>query len=252
MSSKLKLIESILLYQYWIYKAQLTFKIKYRNSRLGILWTPLSVFVVVSVIGTVWGVLLAKESMLDYYLYLFTGYSIWVVLAGSVEQGCREVALKTAGGIPFLTVVLERLTLTLFPLLLILPVLIIVLLVFVDFDFFTIVKIISSLFLIIIWSMGLICLLIAITSFAPDLRHFINAMMRLAFLATPIIWDVARLGEFQEYILFNPFYLPLDVTRKALLGMVEMKQVYIFSIYTFLLLMAGLTLLRLRLGELVK
>jgi ABC-2 type transport system permease protein/lipopolysaccharide transport system permease protein len=58
-----------------------------------------------------------------------------------------------------------------------------------------------------------------------DLSQIMSAIMRIAFLATPIIWVVPEVasGEARghllgKFLLFNPFYHLLEVVRAPLLG----------------------------------
>jgi ABC-2 type transport system permease protein/lipopolysaccharide transport system permease protein len=54
-----------------------------------------------------------------------------------------------------------------------------------------------------------------------DLSEVLQAIMRLAFLATPIIWlpgSGGRGGVIGAYLLFNPFYHFIHVVRAPLLG----------------------------------
>lgn len=54
-----------------------------------------------------------------------------------------------------------------------------------------------------------------------DLSEVITAVMRIAFLATPIIWmpaDTGRGGMMGAFLTFNPFYHFLEIVRAPLLG----------------------------------
>lgn len=54
-----------------------------------------------------------------------------------------------------------------------------------------------------------------------DLTEIVQAIMRIAFLATPIIWipgDAGRGGALSAFTTFNPFYHFLEIVRAPLLG----------------------------------
>lgn len=54
-----------------------------------------------------------------------------------------------------------------------------------------------------------------------DLSEFMQAVMRIAFLATPIIWipgDDGRGHVMTAFLMFNPFYHFLELVRAPLLG----------------------------------
>lgn len=252
MSRPLKVIESLTLWRYWTYKAVLSFKLRYRGTSLGLVWPVLSTLFVVLVIGTVWGVLLKKDNLVDYYLYLLSGYSIWTVISISVEQGCREVDARNVGGTPFFTIILERSALSLIQFSLVLP-LVFMLVIYSDkanLSLFLFVPLVLT--LLILWSIGLISIIIFLVSLVPDFKHLINAMMRLSFLATPIIWDVDQLGVYKDYIWFNPFYLPLEASRQVLIGSVDISLMSYFCLYALLLISIGCVLVKAKMSEIVK
>lgn len=105
MISSLQLIDSLSLWRYWIFKALLGFKIRYRGTKLKVLWPVLSTLVVVLVIGIVWGVLLEKDDLPAYFLYLITGYSIWTVISGVLEQTRNKLLLYIVIGLKLRMVV---------------------------------------------------------------------------------------------------------------------------------------------------
>jgi ABC-2 type transport system permease protein/lipopolysaccharide transport system permease protein len=54
-----------------------------------------------------------------------------------------------------------------------------------------------------------------------DLAEVFQALMRIAFLATPIIWmpgELGRGGVMGAFLTFNPFYHFIKVVRAPLLG----------------------------------
>ena len=54
-----------------------------------------------------------------------------------------------------------------------------------------------------------------------DLSEVIKAIMRIAFLATPIIWipgGTGRGGVMEAFLNYNPFYHFLELVRAPLLG----------------------------------
>lgn len=248
----MNIVESLTLWRFWCFKAVLAFRLKYRGSALGSIWPVASVSIAVLVIGTVWGILLEREDLPAYYLYLTCGYSVWMFQAGAIEQGCRDLSSKSFGGVPFFTIVLERLVTAAIPFGLTLPIVLFALVLLGQPQLTSIYQFPITLFFLTIWSVGVITLLISLISVAPDLRHLINAMMRLAFLATPIIWEVERLGPYAKYIWINPFYLPLDSCRQSLTGSVDERQFVILAVYSFLMMAFGMIMLRIRMKEIVK
>lgn len=242
---------SVLLWRYWGYKAWVSFKIKYRRSKIGIWWPTISLLIVCGVIGTLWGVLLQKENQLEYLRYIFAGYAVWMMLAGAVEQGARELESKLGGGIPFFTIVLERSVIVVIPFLMVCPILVLVCSLGENIGLFNVLAVLISMILFVFFLIGIISFIIGLVSLVPDMRHIITAFMRLAFLATPIIWEVERLGSYQKYVWINPFYIPLEAVRSALLGNQDQQVLYYFGAYTLAVLFVGLSLLTIRIPKLV-
>ena len=54
-----------------------------------------------------------------------------------------------------------------------------------------------------------------------DLVEMLNAVMRIAFLATPIIWipdEGMQRGAMEAFLIYNPFYHFVEIIRAPLLG----------------------------------
>lgn len=246
------ILDSLKLWRYWAYRAHLSNILKYRASKLGLIWPILSLLAVTLVIGVIWGILLEKENQFEYFLYLLCGYPAWTILSGTIEQGCRDANTKIFGGIPYFTVILERAVLVFFPFLSMLPIILAALLWYYGYDIAHIAWFPAIFILTIFWVVGSISLLVAVISIVPDLRHFIGALMRLAFLATPIIWETSRLGEYEAYIWLNPFYIPLESIRSSLLGtLFETPYLWLyFMIFAALVFILGVLALKLRINKL--
>ena len=251
---KLEVIESWSIWRYWLYRALISYRLKYRDSALGLLWPVLSLLAVSLVIGAVWSVLLSEADLPTYFAYLICGYPVWGVISATIEQGCRVIESDTSKGIPFFAQILERVSMVFFPFLSVLPVMILVAAFYSTLTVFSLGYIITAVVLMLMWSIGMISMLVAMVSVFPDLRHLLNAVMRLAFLATPIIWEVGRLGEYQKYIYLNPFFIPLECLRSAFVGtsLDIVHLFFFFSIYALLALGLGLIVLKLRVKEIAK
>ena len=248
----LKIFDSAKLWRFWTYKAMLSFRLKYRSSFIGIMWPVISLIVVVAVIGTIWSVLLNKEEKVAYYFYLMAGYATWMTIASAVEQGCRQPEGKLFGGLPFLVVVFERAVSSLIPFCMVAPMVLSIFLYSGGFNLLNLGLILWVNLLLIVWIFGVISFLISLISVLPDLKHLIGAFMRLAFLATPIIWEVDRLGQYQKFIYLNPFYLPLESLRSVVLATPNQDAIIYFSAYSLLLILVGFCLLSTMMGRLSK
>lgn len=218
MLNNLNIKASLSLWRYWTYKAIVAYRLRYKNSKLGIVWPSLSLLTVTIVIGIVWGTLLKKESLFVYSLYVMSGYSVWTLLSGSIEQGCRDFNRKESGGLPLFSQILERFFTLIINFSHLIPILFICIIVSHVGSYSHLALLPGALIAVSFWMVGIISLLVALISVLPDLKYFILSIMRVAFLATPIIWETHRLGAYEKYIWLNPFYIPLESLRFALSG----------------------------------
>jgi len=125
-----------------------------------------------------------------------------------------------------------------------LPIVLGMLLVFSDLPMAGLLFLFYGLFLILITGIGCGLTIGIACLFIGDLRAIINAVMRVAFLLTPVIWQVERLGEYQKFIYWNPFYNYLAICRDGLLtGTVGSKEIYIASSTTIVLVLIGILVL---------
>lgn len=196
----------------------------------------------VLVLGVVWGVILNKHDTGEYLLYLLVGLPIWQVISGSIDRANQSFNANYAvGGLPLSTVIFERTVSALIPFFMILPVVLVASAYEYSVSIGTGLLFLFSLGCLITWIAGVGFLVSAITTIFPDLRHLLSAIMRLAFLATPIIWDVHRLGEYQQYIWLNPFYLPLGFVRSTLSGVENAGDFIVFApLYALAILFLGI------------
>lgn len=247
----LEISKTLSLWRYWMYRAFVNYSLRYRQARLGMVWPILSLMAVVIVIGLVWGVLLNKENHLEYFLYLLCGYPVWGLISGAVEQGCKDASLKTSGGIPTFSIILERVVSVFLPFFYVLPIILIGSIWFNLQNSAFLFLFPFVLLLMVVWTTGVISLLTSLVSIFPDIKHLLSAVMKLAFLATPIIWEVGRLGEYQKYIWFNPFYVPLEAVRSSLSGVsVDGGSIYLYFLGSSVLLFSlGMMFLRIRIDS---
>jgi ABC-type polysaccharide/polyol phosphate export permease len=206
--------KSATLWRYWVYRAFVRFQLRFRGSRLGLLWPILSVVLVVLILGTLWSKILNRSDGLTYYLYLLCGFPVWQFLAASVREGSEGTAgFSKNSNLPFTSHIFEKISLNAFPLLQIFPIIIIAsaAIGYHELKHFLFIPI--AVFCLLIWSIGVISGLIVLSTLKPDIKHLINSLMRLSFLATPIVWEPTRLGELIDYIWFNPFFIPLEYMR---------------------------------------
>jgi ABC-2 type transport system permease protein len=216
---------------YWLYSSILDASLQFRNNRLGFLWVLLSSILFVLVLGQLYPQLLGV-SVLEYSVHLYMGLTIWNFISHSITQASglsvvHKSFLSSTVSVSLVDMVLRTVAKNF----------IICVHNLIPFFIFLIfmmpgaigiavfAKIFTGLFLIVLFvvSAGLVCTLLA--SIFPDLSEMLNAIFRIGFLATPIIWmqdkisiiDSSRDG-LRYFIDFNPFYHLIELVRAPLFG----------------------------------
>lgn len=230
--------------RYWIYKSNLNYRLNYRDSKLGVLWPSISTIIVCAVLGTLWGVIFEKENLVQYYLYLVTGFPVWQALSASVHSGSRGFDVsQLASHLPFSLPAFERSTTSILHLVYLLPLVILVNLMLGEIIFINLVWFPLAILCVILWSMGTVLCLSVLVTLVPDLKQLVSAVMRLAFLATPIIWEPQRLGQYQEYLWLNPFFPPIEFMRAVFSDNTQTQSIItVAPVYSIVLFLMGLVL----------
>lgn len=108
-------------------------------------------------------------------------------------------------------------------------------------DFFVLIY---GLVLLLLTSLGFGLCIGMYCLFYGDIKDIVNAVVRLAFLLTPIIWHVERLGEYQKWVYLNPFYSYLTLCRNTFIGLpVDLLSAQIATIITIVFVILGLFVL---------
>ncbi len=180
----------------------------------------------------------------QFYLYLLTGYATWPLLSGAVQNGTTTQIGDTDINTPFMCRIMEKTVLIFLPFLFVTPVIIVALIIAHNEAYTHLLYLPLNLLCMFLWVVGAITFLIAITTWIPDIGHIVASIMRIAFLATPIIWQLPRLGDYQYLIWINPFFIPLEAFRYSLSGIIfENNVLLIFPAYSIFLFILGLTFL---------
>jgi len=219
------LVKALSQYQYWMLVSLLNTVGKYRESFLGPLWISLSIGIFIFALGNLYGLIWEVEP--TYFVpYLAAGYIIWHMMSATITQGVKlfnsnkNYILQSKMVLPVYNLkMLFEIGITLVHNLLVL------LFVFVWYwrfpgivDFLMFLVGFSVLVINMIWVSTLLGILGAAYK---DLIEFINVLLRIAFLATPVIWmagDTAKAAALDVYLMINPFYHFLEITRAPLLG----------------------------------
>jgi len=243
------LIEGAKLYRFWFYSAYVKLQLEHQKTRLSFLWEPITVFFVAIVISTVWSRILQVESKADYFFYVLIGFSLWsLLIAKLVNRAMSALARRSselnAVARPISWLYLEEIGYSFLNFFVAFPFIFIASSIYFELGVVGICQLILGLLLVWLAAMGLCFSLGVLVFFFRDLLHIVNAVMRLGFLITPIIWRPERLGEYEYLVVYNPFYSFIDICRAPLMASEPRPESWLIAI--------GITITLLAMGFLVQ
>jgi len=206
---------------------------RYRSTVLGVFWIVLVNSFTVFAIGLVYGSLF-RINLQEYLPYLATGYIIWLWISTSILEissaftSYRFILLSHA--VNPVAIVMRIYARNFFVFLHNIPIIILVLLIYIDS--WTTTWLLFPLGLLIV-SLLLIGMGGAIAFFCArfhDVQMIISAIVGVLFLVTPIIWSPDILQERAYIATINPLRHILDILRKPLLGEVPSLLNYTISL----------------------
>ena len=198
---------------------------RYRRSVLGPLWVTISMGVLVSVLGALYGNLLNVEFAV-YVPHLALGFIVWTLLSGLITDGC--IAFTSAESIikqtdlPLSVHVYRMVCRNLFIFCHNVGIFVAVAAVFSIWPGWTGLLALPGLALLCLNGMWVGLILGTVSARFRDVPPIVASIVRIAFFATPIIWMpelMSRREEMLGLVLdLNPFFHFLELVRAPLLG----------------------------------
>lgn len=211
------------LFERCLYVAWFTFVVKYRKTSLGPFWLLVAPIIFITLLGALYSRVASVEPEV-LVPHLATGFIVWTLIGGFVAQSTtvfqRNRAQILQGSMRLIDIVTVDVMMTVLQFL---HQIIIIAAVFLFFGltvgFYALLSLVG-LALLIANGFWLTMAFGILGARYRDLTQIMIAIMRVAFLATPIIWMATgpRGGVFGPFLLFNPFYHFLEIVRAPLLG----------------------------------
>lgn len=214
----------------WIYVAWFKFIVRYRKTTLGPLWLLVGPLLFIALLGGLY----AHVGNVDPAILIpsmTVGVIVWTLLGGFAGQSStvfqRGRAQLLQGSMDLTEIVIVDVITTVIQFL---HQILIIVGVFIFFmQPFTFYSLLSFVGLVLVIANGYWLTMVfgIVGARYRDLSQIMNPILRIAFLATPILWVApsatngvatgrgALLGHF---LLFNPFYHFLEIIRAPLLG----------------------------------
>lgn len=207
---------------------------RYKRSRLGPFWITISMAVMITTMGLVFGNLF-KTDVKEFLPFLTLGLIIWSFILGSITEGCE--ALISAEGIikqlpvplhvHVLRVVWKNFIIFLHNIV-IFPFVLLAVGKGVSWDIFLAIPGFLLLVLNLSWFLMIIAMVCARFR---DTTQIILSIMQVVFYLTPVIWMPKLLSHRVGQVLLdlNPLYHLIDIVRAPLLGQVPALSSYILA-----------------------
>lgn len=210
-------------FQRIFFSTWLEFAIRYRRTYLGPLWLVVGPGIFIIFIGILYAQINAQTAAV-FVPHLAIGLIVWTLIAGFVTGSTtvfqRNRPQIMQGGLPLKDLVLVEVVTTVLQFIHQAPLVVAVFVIFgVNITFYGLVSLIG-LALLIANGAWLTVTFGIIGARYRDLSEVVQSAMRIAFLATPIIWmpgEFGRGGVLGFYLTFNPFYHFLELVRAPLL-----------------------------------
>lgn len=210
--------------RFWMLDAWLGITIRHRMSALGFVWHLLPTLIFVATVGTIFKNVNAVDN--SFFLYLLAGLVIWTpinhVLTAAPDCYQSNKPFLLSGGLNLLMFNL-KLLFEAFLYMIIQAILIVgALIVLWRLPGIDILYSIAGVFALFMLLFPVSVILALIGARFQDFAEAFRAIVRILFLATPIIWtvtDESRLAHIAKVLWINPFFFALEIIRAPLLGL---------------------------------
>ncbi|WP_336767812.1 ABC transporter permease [Pantoea endophytica] len=209
-------------------------KMRYKRSKMGPFWITISMAVMITTMGLVFGNLF-KTNVKEFLPYLTLGLITWSFIQSSISEGC-DALISSEGIIKQLPVPLHvhvmRVIWKNFIIFLhnivIFPLVLIAVQKSVDWTVFLVIPGFILLILNLTWTLMILSMICARFR---DMTQIVLSIMQVIFYLTPVIWMPKLLSHSSAAALltFNPLYHLIDLVRGPLLGEIPMMSSYIIA-----------------------
>lgn len=217
---------------WWVFAAH-DIKQRFRRSTLGPFWLTLTMGIMISALGFVFGQLF-KQNLNDFLPYLAVGLIFWGLMSSIINEGCtafiggesyiRNVPMPIS--VHYYRVFARNLIIWAHNMV----IYFLVILIYPPQFSWAILLFIPGLFLFLLnlgW-MGLIAAVLS-TRFR-DIPQVLTNVLQVIFFMTPVFWSAKALPDRTAFIELNIFYHILELVRSPLLGNTPSPQTWIVCV----------------------
>ena len=220
--------------EFWAYSSWLDLVVKYRRTRLGILWMFLPMTIWISVLGNFYAHVM-KHPAAEYLPYLGTGYVLWrfIVMCTNDASGTlrQHKAFIMDGRVRMTDYVLRTIAKAMMYLLFGSTVVLVVLLWSPQVHWQGIATVLVTVPLLLLNMVWWVFVMALFGARYPDTGEAIHTALMLGFLLTPILWMGNRFepNSFGGILVrLNPAYHLIDIVRAPILGQPVAHSTYLY------------------------
>lgn len=195
---------------------------RYKHTMFGFLWMIVNPLLQMLIIGFIFP-LVIKQTVAHYYFYLFTGLLIWNFFSLSLNKATpsivNERSLIKKSFFPRSVIPVSIIFSNLIHYLAALVLFFIPILFIQHFSMMSLVYFISSLLLLITFTIGFCLLTSALNVRYRDINFFVQAILIIWFYATPIVYSLSQIPHRLLWLWrLNPLTSVLQLMQQALLN----------------------------------
>jgi len=241
----ISLYQSLINFNLYIELANAKMRARYNRTVLGPFWEILGALLLLLLLSFLWSKLW-KVTFIDFFTYLFIGYTLWRTILSSTTDACQLYSniytgiLKNVKINPFILAISSAYK-NFITLLLNFPLIIFSLYLNNQLHFSSIFFTIFFLLLFFFSSVAASFLLAVLCLKYRDLEHTIGVLLGMLFFFTPIIWNGDQLGDKGLYVQLNIIYHYIHFFRSGLQsGVVNFSSIIVVVITTISLILLAL------------
>jgi ABC-type polysaccharide/polyol phosphate export permease len=227
-------------WEMWFYPAWNDILKKYKRTKIGLGWNVLANLITILSLTIVWSFVF-KIKIFELLPYMVNGFLIFFFFSNSVNNSCVLLSqLRTDIfqnlPIPFLSIILREISQQIFSYLHYLIIIILINLFFFDFNIFYLLLYFFGLIIFFLITVFICTILCIVSTRYRDIPPLVSSIVSVLPVLTPVIWKKEMLGNYENYIYFNPLSFMIEIVRDPIIGVLPKLDIYIYNLVFLLAL----------------
>lgn len=210
--------------QFWAFSGWLDIVVKYRMSRLGVIWLFMPSTLYIWGVGSFFALLQGRD-IRGFAAYMAIGTTVFRLLNSVITEATTVYVSAKAfimdGHMRLSDFVLRAIAKAIFFFLVSMPPVVVALYVFPDLHLSGVLMGLAGLPLLLLNALWIGVVLSLVGARFPDINQFIGNIFMFLFLLTPIVWSADQMpaGSMRATLVrYNPFYYLIEIVRAPIVG----------------------------------